>query len=142
MIPRIALRSFVAALCLAAACSDSNAPNAHLDGVYELQTIDGAPLPVTVFEVGTYRLDLVAGDILFAPSGTFIQSLTTQDFDAGVAGTPTVIACSGRYKVSGSTVTLTANVTPTCEGSVTATISGSKLTITDPSIGTALFEKQ
>ena len=132
----------IAAALVLGGCSDSNAPSAHLDGLYELQTINGKPLPVTVFELNTYHLDVVAGDIVFASNGTFVQSLTTQDFDTGVAGLMTAIACTGRYQVRGSVVTLTANVTPDCEGTVTATISGSKLTITDPSIGTAVFSKQ
>ena len=134
---------FAVATALAlAGCSDSNAPNAHLDGLYELQTINGELLPVTVFELDTYHIDVVAGDIVFVPNGTFVQSLTTQDFDTGVAGLMTAIACTGRYQVRGSVVTLTANVTPDCEGTITGTISGSKLTITDPSIGTGVFEKQ
>ena len=139
---RHVLPSLAAALCLVVGCSDSNAPSASHVGLYDLVSINAHTLPATVYDVNPYRLDVTAGSIDLTANSAFVQSVTIVEYENGVASPPTAVACTGHYTRSGNTITLTANATNFCDGSITATLSGSTLTFRDPLYGEAVFRKQ
>ncbi|NUQ21107.1 MAG: hypothetical protein HOQ09_09120 [Gemmatimonadaceae bacterium] len=136
------LPAILAALWLVGGCSDSNAPKSSHVGLYELVTVNSHALPATVFEQSPYRLDVTAGSLDLTASNTFMQSITVVEYANSVANPPTALACTGHYSRSGNTITLTANTTDVCDGSTTATLNGSTLTISDPALGDAVFRKQ
>lgn len=136
------LPSLVAALALLAGCSDSNAPTTSHVGIYALTSLNSHALPATVFDNGVYRFDVTTGSLDLAQNNTFVESVTIVEYESGVASPPTAMVCTGSYSRSGNTITLTANTTDLCDGSITATLSGSTLTIRDPFYGEAVFRKQ
>ena len=124
------MRKFLV-LCLAlllplAACGDDDGtgPSTNIVGTFNLQTVNGAPLPVTLSQAGTDRLDLTAGQITFREDRTFTAEITFREISGGLTTNETD-GQIGTYTVSGNTVQLTS----TLDGTVaTATISGNTLT--------------
>ena len=98
------------AATLAVACSDSSTdPNGSPDGSYTLQSVNGVPLPVAVFETEvdgiTYSEVVTSGEITLS-GGTYSGSLAFESRENGTVVDSDVDTFSGSYTVSGNTVIL------------------------------------
>lgn len=104
-------------------CGDSTSPES-IAGTYELQSIDGDPLPVSTSEG-----DLLSGFVQLNANGTFQASHT---YDRPTTGSSLVIVNNGAYTRSGSNVVLSF-IDPDGGGlaMANATWSGDQLTIND-----------
>ena len=123
----------VAALvALLAGCGgdDAAAPRSAHVGTYHLQTVNGMSLPVTVYDIGTDRLDVVSGRVTLLASGGFDDQLTVRATVQGVPLPQQTISCPGRYQLTGSTITFTPQGAPPCDaGTYTGTLAGNRLTV-------------
>jgi hypothetical protein len=119
------MRPLSAALViLAAACGGSGSTNpASVAGVYDLQTVNGAPLPYTVPGQSSGNITQVLRDQLTLANGAVGEHGTWRAVTS--AGTTQLaVSDTGTYSVSGSTVTLHMN------SGVTGRGSGNRITLT------------
>ena len=135
MMRRTLATAALALLTLAAgACGgddDSTGPNGSIAGTYTLQTVNGSPPPITVFELGDDKIEVTGASVVINENGTFSATSTVRETDAGQVTTSSSV-CSGTYTRSGSTVTFTEpdSNNEDCGGSYTGTWSnGNTLTI-------------
>ena len=129
-LPLIILAS--AALAATGCSNDSNAPNTSHVGSYGLESVDGARLPVTVYEDSTFKVTLTQGALALNANNSFVESVKLDLMVNGRAGPPENLSCGGSYQRSGSTVTLTVTGTADCDAAtVTGTLSGNVLTVSD-----------
>lgn len=114
------------------ACGDSTGPVQSLNGTYDLQTVNGASLPVTVSNDGFTREDLLADAITVSggssTSGSFSEVSTLRDTDLQTGGSNTFPDSHfGTYFINGTAVTFTFSDGTMANG----TISGGTLTVVD-----------
>jgi hypothetical protein len=115
------------------ACGDSTGPVQSLNGTYDLQTVNGASLPVTVSNDGFTREDILADAITVSggssTSGSFSEVSTLRDTDLQTGGSSTFQDTPnfGTYFINGTAVTFTFDNGTTANG----TISGSTFTVVD-----------
>ena len=129
-LPLIALAT--AALVATGCGGDSNAPDTSHVGTYALESVDGARLPITIFDDSTMKVTLTQGSLALNANNSFLETVRLELITGGQAAPPETISCGGTYRRSGSTVTLTATQTADCDASTaTATLSGPVLTVTD-----------
>jgi hypothetical protein len=131
-----------AALLVASACSDSNSPNQSHVGEYTLDNVNGDKVPATVFELDIYRLDVDQGTLTLNANNTFTNTLEVSEYEDDVLTQQESVVCTGSYKRSGNTLTLTAPDVGDCGGTITATLSGNTLSVEDPSLGRAEYVKK
>jgi hypothetical protein len=96
-------------------------------GTWQLETVDGLPLPFALEQSEVDRLDLTGESMTLASSGRFTMVtdfLVTDGSDVY----PESIPDEGTYAVSGSTVTFTFD---SDGSSVTATVSANTMTLDD-----------
>ncbi len=127
----------VALVAVAAACGGNDGINEPkeqaITGTYTLKTVNGAALPFVIFQGDGYKLEVLAASYVLAASGSFTNSASFRATEGGVATTSTE-TLTGRYTVSGTTVTFTDS-----DGDVlTGTISGNNLQFTEDGM-TAVF---
>ena len=122
---RASLLSLLASLVVLS-CGDSTGPN-RLVGTWRLQTVSGQPLPFTLEQDGTRKVELTGETITLLASGK--QTMVTS-FRVTEAGTVLVesIPAPGSYTVNGSTLTLTFDED---ESVYTAFVNGDSMTIDD-----------
>lgn len=123
-----------------AACSDDDGTGpettAEVAGTYHLQTVNNAPLPFVLLTTGTtYTLELTAGFFTLNSNGTFSDSATLRETDAGDVSTDTQ-SDSGTFTVTNNTVRLRYPDGAT----LNATINGNTMTFVDQGI-TFVFQK-
>lgn len=131
------MRSYATVLALAATLvaatgcgGDSNAPDMSHVGRYAMVSIEGDPLPVTIFDMPGYMLELTDGSLTLNANNSSVESITTVETVDGTMGQPESVSCSGTYTRRGNTVTLTTPQTEACAGErVTGTLSGRTLTV-------------
>ena len=119
-------------LCLAlliplAACSDdATGPGPDVAGNYTLQTVAGAALPATVFQVGADRLEVTAGQVVLNADNTQSATITFRETEGGVTTTDAQ-TISGTYLLTanGGIVLKDAN-----GDELWGTINGNTLTLT------------
>ena len=122
--------ALAAATIAFAACSDSNAPDMSHVGLYEMVSVDGDPLPVTVYDLPNDMLQVTEGSLTLKANNSFVESVTLVQTIDGVVGPGEPLTCAGHYTRRGNTVTMTSPETDSCAGgSVTGTLSGSTLTV-------------
>lgn len=138
-------RLMLLALPLAIACgSDNNSTTgttlASLAGTWNLQTVNGSPLPFTASNVGGAKVEILSEVTTVSANGTFTQVTTERTTINGVASTQTLPATSGTIALTGSLV----SVTIAGSGTATGTLNNSNtFTITDPTTGAIfVFVKQ
>lgn len=104
---RVPARSLTAliALVLCAACSDATGPELSPVGVYHLRTINGAPLPYTIAQLGTDRVEVASGVITLNADGTFSERTSFRITEAGGSWMEEQ-GTSGTYTTNGSVVQL------------------------------------
>ena len=74
MRPRHTLLAVAALTFTIAACGDSNAPDMSHVGLYDMLSVDGDPLPVTVYDVPN---NMLQGSV----TGTLSGSTLTVEYD-------------------------------------------------------------
>ena len=130
MRPRHTLLAVAALTFTIAACGDSNAPDMSHVGLYDMLSVDGDPLPVTVYDVPNNMLQVTEGSLALKANNSFVESVTLVQTLDGVVGPGEPLSCTGHYTRRGNTVTMTSPETDSCAGgSVTGTLSGSTLTV-------------
>lgn len=108
------------------ACNDSpSEPAVAVSGSYHLQTINAQPLPFTLEQAGTNRLEMVSSTITFESEGRFTDVALLRLTQAGEVQEITD-TLAGTYAQSGHTVTLS----PDDGGSLPLFVSGTTLTQT------------
>ena len=141
-----ALRPFLAAtfaLVLAGCGDSSTGPRTDHLGVYDLTSVDGQPLPAVILDDGTNYVAVSAGDMTLGPSNRAIATLT---LDIGTGTRPPMsegFVCMGTHSRSGNTVTITLPESSSCAAStLTATLDGRTLTVSDESGETLVYTKE
>jgi hypothetical protein len=109
---------------LAFACSDSTSPDVVIVGTWNLETVNGNPLPFTLPGTG----EVVTAEAFTIQAAGRFTITTTFRVTSGGNVTSETIPDAGAYVVSGSTVTFTYD----SDGSQDiATVSGNTFTLTD-----------
>lgn len=116
------------------ACSDSTGPESA-EGTYTLATVNGSSLPAVVFQVGSDKLEVVAGTLTLSSNSSFTGSLTIRETFQGTTNTETESG-TGTYTRSGNTITFNSGDDETATG----TLSGNTLTISDEGL-TLVYRK-
>ena len=119
----------VVALAVAVACgSDSTTQPtaASVAGTWSLQTVNGSPLPFTLTQTGTDKLELLSDVVTAQPNGTYTEVV---QFRTTVGGQTTTSSNtdSGTFTINGTAVVLSSAQT----GSTTGQLSGNTLTLAD-----------
>jgi hypothetical protein len=136
------MKSLIAAcLLVLAACGGDDGPTAptmaSIAGTWNLQTVNGSPLPFTVAQSGADKIEVLGDAITVTATATFTQLTQVRVTQGGQATTQSV-ADAGSYTLSGKTVTFTFN----SDGSSgTGTLNGTTLTVTDSGIA-LVYRKQ
>ena len=116
------------AFTLAACGHDSVGPSptpSTISGTYNLTTMDGAVLPVTVLDLGAYRLNLASGNLALRSDGTYSLQLGIRIEDSGNVRA-TTDSDAGLWNVNHGAVTLASTQGDT---SRTGTVSGDVMTL-------------
>lgn len=102
------MRRFALALvlALATACGDTSGPDTGHTGTYTLRSVDGDPLPATLYEDGTDYVRVVGGSLTLDADGTFSTQSTINYRMQGETGTETG-TLFGTYTRSGSSIVMT-----------------------------------
>lgn len=102
-------------------------PEPSVAGTYTLRTVDGAPIPVTLSESGTYRLEVIGGRIVLDPEDTF-ATFTEFRETRGTEVSIEPVTVVGSYVVNGSNISMTNAATG---GVVIANHAAGTLTLVD-----------
>lgn len=130
------------AALLATSCSDSNGPTASHVGRYELVSVDGQPLPLALIDDPGLKLTLTEGALTLNANSTFTQEVTIDVVANGFPGPPERLGCSGTYRRSGNTLTMTGRETEDCSGTTaTGMLDGNTLTVSDDQGETLVFRR-
>ena len=135
----------ILALAAFAACGGGDDPPAprQLPGTYPLVSANGRSLPAVVQEEPGYKLEITAGTITLAASGSFSDSYTIRETIDGVVQAPDEIPCHGSWTRSGNSVTLSEIVTNVCGDDATATWDGDNtLTVTWDDLGVPVVHRR
>jgi hypothetical protein len=130
------IRSTLGAIALAAAVTagcggDGNgtSPLGYL-GRYGLVSVDGAVLPLTVYDTPTLKLTVTSGATTLNADNTFVEDIHIDVVANGFPGAPEVGTCTGTFQRSGNTVTMTSVASETCVGGTsTGMLNGKTLTV-------------
>jgi len=129
------------ALAVAVACgSDSTTQPtvASLAGTWTLQSVNGQPLPFTLTQTGTDKLELLSDVVTATSNGTYTEVV---QFRTTINGQSTTTSDSdvGTFTVNGTAVTLSSSAT----GNITGALSNNNNTLTLTEEGYVwLFTKQ
>jgi hypothetical protein len=125
---RLLALALSAALSMSAvSCSDSTGPAGGLVGTYNLQTINGQPLPVTIASDVSTATDVLGERIVIDASGSYSDVITFRDrYSNGAPSSTYQDNINGYWTLSGNQVTFTPS-DPTYDVSY-ATVSGNTMT--------------
>ena len=113
------------ALVLLGCGSDSTGPGANIVGTWDLQTVNGSPLPYLVDfnQTTNTRTEVVSDQYVVHQGGTYDETFTTRT-TVGTQVTDDPVADAGTWTVNGNSVTLTAS-----DGSpLNGTVNGNHIT--------------
>ena len=113
-------------LVLLAGCGGdgSTDPTAGIAGTYSLRTVNGSPLPYTLQQSGTFKLEITSDAYALTDNGTWTEAWSERTTSNGQVTTET-FTDAGTYSRSGTAITL---VSPGA-GAVSGTVSGGTLTL-------------
>ena len=125
------LLGFGALVTLAACASDSstNTGPASVAGTYTLRTINGSPLPYTLFDFGGDKYEITAGAITLGAGGTWTQSGADRMTEGASVVTSTFTA-TGTYTLAGNVITLVSPGT----GIVTGSVDSGRMSLTQDGV--------
>ena len=126
---------------LAACGHDSVGPSPNpstLPGTYNLTTVDGAVLPLTVLDLGAYQAKLVSGTLRLSSDGTYSLQFSLRIEDSGNVRT-TGDSDGGLWNVNDNAITLAST-----QGDIsrTGTVSGNSMTLQSSSRVLVLMKNQ
>jgi hypothetical protein len=128
-----------ASLAVVGCGGDSTGPVASVAGTWNLQTVNGNPLPYTaIFIAGppVYRLELVSDVFVAAENGTYTEAFTSRETD-GTTVTNTTENDTGTWSPNNANLTITAS-----DGTAsTASISGNTITLNQDGL-VAVYHRQ
>lgn len=131
----------LAAAALVAACGSDKAAgptNVSASGTWNLQTVNGSPLPFTAYQSASGDTLRILGDVFYAnPSGTFTDTTSVQIISGGQT-TNAKSPDAGTWTSAGSQVTWKF---ASDSSTVTGTINGGAMTIVGQS-STLVYKKQ
>ena len=134
--------ALAATALLAAGCSDSNAPDTSHVGRYRLESLDGQPLPLTLLDDASLTLTLTEGALTLNANSTFTQDVTIDVVANGFPSAPERLSCSGTYRRSGNSFTMTGRETEECSGmTATGVLDGDTFTVSDDQGETLVFRR-
>ena len=84
---------------------DTTGPAADVAGTYQLQTVNGQALPVTLGTQGSVTIEVTADEYVLRPDGTFSSTITFRHTDSGTV-TTTTDSYEGSWQANGSTIRL------------------------------------
>jgi hypothetical protein len=109
------------------ACGDSTGPSdSSIAGTYSLSTVNGMPVPVTIFQIGDDKLEIATGTLTLGASNTFNLQIGLRYTEEGVVTTETD-GTTGTYTRNGGSLVFTAIGGETSSGSV----SGNSVTMSE-----------
>jgi len=115
----------VATLAVLGCGSDSTGPIASVAGTWNLQTINGSPMPFTVLFTASplYRLEILGDSFVANANGTYIETASVRETDGSTVTTSTATDV-GTWVQNNNAIALTAS-----DGTVSsAAISGDIIT--------------
>jgi len=110
------------ALCTVAGCSTE--PHSPV-GLWRLQTVNGAPLPFIVEQIGLNKIELTQDSYALTKQGTYQEITAFRETVNGVVSTPSAVEI-GTYTVNGTAISLNS----TTGNHDTAEWSGDRLAVT------------
>jgi len=116
-----------AAIALLGCGGDSTGPAASAEGTWNLQTVNGQPLPFTVLSntAPAYRLEIVSDQLVANSDGTYVDNGTIRETQ-GTTVTESSEQDTGTWTQHGSQVEFTSDA----DASVaTATVNGNQISI-------------
>ena len=116
----VALLPVFAALVTLTACGSDSATNAgpaSVAGTYTLRTVNGSPLPYTVFQIDNDKYEITGGAVTLKEGGTWTQSAADR-MTEGLSVVTSTFTATGTYTLSGSSITLVSPGTGIISGSV------------------------
>lgn len=122
-----ALASFACALAIGA-CSDSTGPN--VVGLYDLRTVNGTSLPVTLVQIGEDKLEITAGTLNLMSFDSFGTLFTFRYTEDGVA-TYEAESANGTYTRNNGALEFTETETGV---TVTGTLAGDTIRFIDEEV--------
>jgi hypothetical protein len=116
----------IAALSLLACGGDSTGPTASAVGTWDLQTIDGSPLPFTIFELASPpdKLEVTSDTFVASSNGTYSETATLRETQGTTVTTQTQTD-TGTWTQNNAAITLTSD---SDGSSSSAAISGDVIT--------------
>ena len=130
---RIPLYALV--ITLAACGGDGVGPSATpstVPGTYNLTTVDGASLPLTLIDLGAYQAKLVSGTLELSATGTYSLQLGIRIDDSGNVRS-TADSDGGLWNVNDKAITLASTQGKSAR---TGTVAGNTMTLQS---GTGVF---
>src|SRR5215207_1261249 len=130
----LVMAAFVLVTIGASACGggDKSTGPGTLAGTYDLQSINGIAPPVTIYQEGTFKVEVTDAGITMNADNTFVGSTTIRESDVGGSSSSSTV-CLGTYTRNGNSITFIepSSSTDDCGGSYGGTWSnGNTLTIT------------
>lgn len=119
---------------LATGCGgDSTGPkDLAFAGRYGLVSVDGATLPLILFEDQTLKLTVTDGALTLNTNNRFVQEVRIDVEANGFPAPPELLSCNGTFQRSGNSFTLTSTASENCDVSTaTGTLNGKTLTVND-----------
>jgi hypothetical protein len=122
------LSLLAAAVAVTTACGgdSSTGPAVDVAGTYSLQTVNSKPLPFTVFDDGTEKIEVLSDSYTLTATGTYTNQTVVRTTTGGTSSNETLTA-DGTYKQTGNSVTLTDSADATDQ--ITGTVNASSMTI-------------
>jgi hypothetical protein len=122
-----------AAVVVTGCGGDSTAPKAlsHV-GRYALVSVNGATLPLILYEQLTLKLTVTEGALTLKPDNTFTEDIRIDVVANGYPTSPKLLSCDGTYARTGNSFTMTSTATENCDaGTAIGTLDSNTLTVTD-----------
>jgi hypothetical protein len=110
-------------------CSSSSTKPETIFGLYQLQSVDGSPMPYVVLEEDDVKLEIVSGSLLLKEDFRFTTDWTMKLTAGDVSDTEHDINV-GTFEQNGSELTFSFHNGPTFPG----TINGRTVTVNDQGI--------
>jgi len=108
-IQRIQRTLLIGIVFAAAACRGDGPtappPSPSVAGSYQLTTVDGQNLPVTVVDLGTYRASVASGTLTLSEDGTYLYTVGYQ-LDDGINIRAQADSDAGTWTLTGGSIAL------------------------------------
>ncbi len=120
------------------ACGDDGVGLEDIVGTYTLQTADGVTLPAVLVEIGTtFLLEVTGGSVTLNQDLTCSFSLSVRETEDGIVFPIDEVTDVCTYTFNNEAIAMTDSDATTVSGSIT----GSTLTVTQPSGIVFIYEK-